>query len=275
MPDERPAGPDRSSVGSASLRAMHVLVDAPPHVLDDQLGLRLAAPDGVLHVPPGMEPQNTRGLRASIVARARFIEDLVTERAGLGVRQYVILGAGLDTFAQRRGEIVPGLHVFEVDRPAPQAWKRQRLGELGFELPAWLRLVPVDFEAGGSWWDGLVAAGYDPGQPAVVASSGVSMYLTRKAVVETLRQCARLAPGSTLVMSFALPPERSEPEERPATGAALFSSFGVEEMLTMAHEAGFSEVRHVSAASLGERYFAGRSDGLWPSSMQDLLVAST
>ena len=98
----------------------------------------------------------TSRFRASIVARARFIEDLVVEQAGRGVGQYVILGAGLDSFAQRRPEIASGLRIFEVDRPGPQAWKRQRLIELGFGIPEWLRLVPVDFEAaagpGGSGW---------------------------------------------------------------------------------------------------------------------------
>src|SRR5205823_14012351 len=106
----------------------------------------------------------------------------VMEQAGRGVSQYVILGAGLDTFAQRRPEIASRLRVFEVDQPGAQAWKRQRLIELGYGIPgygipAWLRLVPVDFEAGEAWWQRLAAAGFDTGQPTVVASTGVSMYL--------------------------------------------------------------------------------------------------
>ena len=129
--------------------------------------------------------------------------------------QYVILGAGLDTFAQRRPEIASRLRVFEVDQPGPQAWKRQRLIELGFGIPEWLRLVPVDFEAGGSWWERLAAAGFDAGQPAVVASTGVSMYLTKDANAATLRQLASLAPGSTLAMTFLLPLELLDAEDRP------------------------------------------------------------
>ena len=113
-------------------RALHVQVDAPPHVLEDEIGLRLAAPDEGWRHRPDMDPQFTRPFRASIVARARFIEDLVVEQAAHGVRQYVILGAGLDTFAQRRPEIASRLQVFEVDQPGPQAWKRQRLVELGY-----------------------------------------------------------------------------------------------------------------------------------------------
>src|SRR6202008_1183245 len=114
-----------------------------------------------------MAPRATSLFRASIVARARFIEDLVVEQASRGVSQYVILGAGLATFAQRRPGIASGLKIFEVDRPGPQAWKRQRLIELGFGVPAWLRFVPVDFEAAGAWWPLLAAAGFDPGRPTV------------------------------------------------------------------------------------------------------------
>lgn len=257
--------PDRSSIGSAYFRAMHVRVDAPPHVFEDTLGLALADSEGTLTPPPGMTPEVMARLRASIVARARFIEDLVAARADAGVRQYVLLGAGLDTFAERRQELASRLQVFEVDRPEPQAWKRQRLVELGYGVPAWLHLVPVDFEAGGSWRDELERAGYDAGAPAVVASTGVSMYLTREAVEAMLRQAAALAPGSTFVMSFALPD--------PAQAAPLTSLFAPDEVLAMAREAGFREVRHVPSTELAQRYFSGREDGLSPAGMQDLLVA--
>ncbi len=232
-----------------------------------------------------MDPVATRLFRASIVARARFVEDLVVEQAGRGVGQYVILGAGLDTFAQRRPEIAARLTVFEVDQPGPQAWKRQRLTALGFGVPDWLRLVPVDFEAGTSWWDRLAAAGFDPAQPAVVASTGVSMYLTRDANAATLRQLAALAPGSTLVMSFMPPLELVDARERPglratadsarAAGTPFLSYFAPAEMLALARDAGFADARHVSAAMLDQRYFAGRSDGLRLSVGEELLVATT
>jgi methyltransferase (TIGR00027 family) len=233
-----------------------------------------------------MDPQGTSLFRASIVARARFIEDLVVEQAGNGVGQYVILGAGLDTFAQRRPEIASRLLVFEVDPPGPQVWKRQRLIELGFGIPEWLRLVPVDFEAGGAWQQRLAAAGFDAGRPAVVASTGVSMYLTKDAIAATLRQVAAFAPGSTLAMTFLLPLSLMAPEVRPgfqqaekgarASGTPFLSFFTPTEMLTLAREAGFREVQHVSAAALTERYFAGRTDGFRPpSDSEELLVAAT
>jgi methyltransferase (TIGR00027 family) len=160
--EEATPAAEGTAVRVALWRAMHVQVDPLPHVLEDEIGLRLAAPDDGWRNRPDMDPAGTSRFRAAIVARARFIEDLVTEQADQGVAQYVILGAGLDTFAQRRPEIASRLRVFEVDQPGPQARKRQRLIEMGFGVPEWLRLVPVDFEAGGSWWEELAAAGFDP-----------------------------------------------------------------------------------------------------------------
>jgi len=174
MHDEAMAVPDNTAVRVALWRALHVEVDALPHVFEDEVGIRLVAPEEGWRNRPDMSPF-TRPFRASIVARARFIEDLVLEQAALGVGQYVILGAGLDTFAQRRPEMASRLIVFEIDRPGPQAWKRQRLLDLGLGIPAFLRLVPVDFEAGYVWWERLAASGFDSGRPAIVASSGVSM----------------------------------------------------------------------------------------------------
>jgi methyltransferase (TIGR00027 family) len=276
--------PDATAVRVALWRAMHVQVDPPPHVLVDEIGLRLAAPDGDWRHRPDMDPQFTRGYRAAIVARARFIDDLIVEQAGRGVSQYVLLGAGLDTFAQRQAEIAAGIRVFEVDRPVPQAWKRQRLIELGFGVPDWLRLVPVDFEADGSWRERLATTGFDARRPAVVASTGVSMYLTRDAIVATLRQVATLAPGTTLAMTFMLPLELIEPDERDrmravqesarAAGTPFLSFFSPPEMLALAREAGFSQVRHVSGADLARQYFAGRADALRPSSGEEFLVAT-
>jgi O-methyltransferase involved in polyketide biosynthesis len=145
--------------------------------------------------------------------------------------------------------------------------------------------VPVDFEAGGSWWEQLNNGGFDASQPAVVASTGVSLYLTKDAIAATLRQIAVLAPGSTLAMTFILPLAFAEPEERPgfeaamkgarASGTPFISFFTPPEMLDLARDAGFREVQHVSAATLTERYCAGRADGLRPGSAEALLVAAT
>jgi methyltransferase (TIGR00027 family) len=285
MGDEQAREPESTAVRVALWRALHVEIDPPPHVLEDEIGLQMVAPGDGWRARPDMDPDGTRGFRASIVARARFIEDLVAEQAGRGVSQYVLLGAGLDTFAQRRPEIASRMRVFEVDQPGPQAWKRQRLTELGFGVPDWLRLVPVNFEQNGSWWQQLAVAGFDPGQPAVVASTGVSMYLSKDATAATLRQLAGLAPGSTLAMTFLLPRDLLGDADRSglqaadqgarASGTPFVSFYAPQEMLAMAREAGFAGVQHVSGASLGERYFAGRSDGLRPSTGEDFVVAAT
>ena len=283
---ERTPAADSTAARVALWRALHVQVDPPPHVLEDEIGLRLVAPEDGWRRRPDMDPHATRLFRASIVARGRFIEDLVVERAGHGVGQYVILGAGLDTFAQRRPEIASSLLVFEVDRPGPQAWKRQRLIDLGFGIPEWLRFVPLDFEAGGSWLERLKSTGFDSSQPAVVASTGVSMYLTKDAIAATLRQAAGLAPSSTFAMTFLMPLELAEPEVRPglemaqkgarASRTPFISFFTPTEMLALAREAGFREVRHVSAATLAQGYFAHSADGLRPpNNSEELLVATT
>jgi methyltransferase (TIGR00027 family) len=285
MAGEQSEAAEGSAVRVALWRAIHVQVDPPPHVLEDEIGLQLADPDEDWRSRPDMDPAGTSWFRAAIVARARFIEDLVAEQAGHGVRQYVILGAGLDTFAQRRPEVASRLRMFEVDQPGPQAWKRRRLIELGFGVPEWLRLVPVDFEAGESLWEQLAAAGFDAGRPAVVVSTGVSMYLTKEATAATLQQFAGLVPGSTLAMTFLLPPELLDDAYRPgyeaaergarAAGTPFISFYTPEEMLELARSAGFEDARHVSAPILNERYFAGRRDGLQMSKGEELLVATT
>jgi methyltransferase (TIGR00027 family) len=285
MAVEQSEAPDSTAVRTALWRAMHVQVDPPPHVVEDEIGLRLAAPGDDWRDRPDMDPHTTRGFRAAMVARARFIEDLIAEQADRGVTQYVVLGAGLDTFAQRRPEIASRLRIFEVDRPGPQAWKRHRLAELGYGIPEWLHLVPVDFEANAPWWEQLAAAGFDSGQPSVIVSTGVTMYLTEDATVATLRQIAGLAPCSTLAMTFLLPTGLLDAADRPglraseegarASGTPFISFYTPQQMLALAREAGFKDTQHVSGASLAERYFAGRADGLRPSSGEDLLLATT
>jgi methyltransferase (TIGR00027 family) len=158
--------------------------------------------------------------------------------------------------------------------------------ELGFGVPDGLRFVPVDFEAGQTWRDGLATAGFDDSKPAIVVSTGVSMYLSQEANAATLRQIADLAPGSTLAMTFLLPLQMADQEVRPglemaekgarASGTPFLSFFTPQQILALADQAGFREVRHVSAADLAQRYFVGRTDGLRPpNNAEELLVATT
>jgi methyltransferase (TIGR00027 family) len=286
MADKQTVAPDSTAVRVALWRAIHVQVDPPPHVFEDEIGLKLAAPAEGWRDRPDISSDFIKPFRASIVARARFIEDLVVEQAGRGLGQYVILGAGLDTFAQRRPQIASGLKVFEIDQPGPQAWKREKLMALGYGVPEWLRLVPVDFEGGDSWFERLKASGFEVDKPAVVVSAGVSMYLTKEANAATLRQVAAFAPGSTFAMTFLLPLELMDPEIRPGferarqgaqeNGTPFISFFTPAQILTLAREAGFKEGRHVESAGLARCYFADRTDGFRPpNNAEELLVANT
>ncbi|MGW3543783.1 class I SAM-dependent methyltransferase [Nocardia niigatensis] len=274
---------EHTAVRVALWRALHLEVDSSPYVFRDDIGLRLAAPDDGWRNRPDMEPGTTGPMRAGVLSRARFIEDLVAEQVEHGVDQYVLLGAGLDTFVQRRPDLAERLTVFEVDQPGPQAWKRQRLLELGYGIPEGLRLVPVDFEVD-SWWERLASAGFDPHRPAVVASTGVSMYLTREANTATLHEISQLARGSTLAMTFMVPIETVGPSEQRMrryaehgareSGTPFISFYHPDEILALAKEAGFATAHHVSPGTLIERYFTGRTDGLRPADSEQFLIAT-
>ncbi len=282
--DKKNAVPDNTAVRVALWRAMHVQIDSLPHIIEDETGFKLVAPGEGWKERPDMSPDFTRRLRASVVARARFIEDLVVEQRANGIGQYVILGAGLDTFAQRRAAVASSLQVFEIDQPDTLAWKQRRLIELGFGVPDWLHFVAVDFEVS-SWWQQLLNAGFDTRKPAVVACTGVSLYLTREAVLDTLRQFATLAPGSTLAMAFYLPLNLLDEEDKPlqliaekgaqAAGTPFISFFTPNEILALAHEAGFKNSETISTSDLVNRYFAGRTDNLSPASGEEFLLATT
>jgi methyltransferase (TIGR00027 family) len=276
--------PEHTAVRVALWRALHVQIDPKPHVFTDEIGLKLIAEENWRN-RPDMNPDFSSSMRASIVGRARFVEDLVLEQAKAGVSQYVILGAGLDTFAQRQPQVAAHMHIFEIDQPGPQAWKQKRLAELGFTENKNLHFVPVDFEAGESWWEKLIESGFDKTKPAVVVSTGVSMYLSREANIATLQQMAKLAKGSTFAMTFMLSLNLLESKERSMmefvmkkaqeSGTPFLSLFSPEEILAMAKENGFKDAKHVSAKDLYQRYFASRTDGLNAGSAESFLLAMT
>jgi methyltransferase (TIGR00027 family) len=278
----RTGAPDSTAERVALWRAAHTVLDDPPHVLVDDVGLRLADPGERWLDRPDMGPSSARN-RASMVARARLAEDVVATAAAEGVRQYVILGAGLDTFAQREAARWPDLRVFEIDQPAVQSWKGDRLDDLGLPRDQ-LVMVPVDFETGDDWPAALAAAGFDAAAPAVVAVLGVTMYLTRAATVELLRRVAALAPGSRVVLTVAPPAEDVEAAERPvlamvergaaASGHPWRSHFSLDDIAALAVAAGLRDPEPVHAGALAARYFAGRPDGLRPSSIEVVLTAT-
>lgn len=273
--------PDNTAVRTALWRALHVLVDAKPHILEDEIGLKLIAPKDDWKERPDMK--FTKRLRASIVARARFIEDLIIDQSEKGITQYVILGAGLDTFAQRRPDIASKLQIYEIDQPDTLNWKQQRLTELGFGMPEYLHFVAVDFDTS-SWWEELVKAGFDNQKKAVVVCTGVTLYLTKAAITSTLNHIASLAPGSKLAMTFYLPIELVDKEDQPmqeiaekgarAAGTPFVSFFAPDKVVTLAHETGFKELKIISTKEMEQLYFADRSDGLVPASGEYFLLAN-
>ncbi|SDD69223.1 class I SAM-dependent methyltransferase [Niabella drilacis] len=276
--------PDNTAVRTALWRALHIQTDALPHIIEDAVGLQLIAPEPGWQQRPDMHPEFTKRLRASMVARARFIEDLILGQSGNGIGQYVLLGAGLDSFAQRRPDVAARLQVYEIDQPDTQLWKQQRLQALDFGLPEWLHFVSVDFEKS-SWWQELLKAGFNLAEPAVAACTGVTLYLTENAIRDTLRQLATLAPGSALAIAFYLPLHLMAPEDRPLqeiatkgareAGTPFVSFFAPADVLQLAEDAGFKNSKIITTKELELLYFANRTDGLLPASGEIFLLAET
>jgi methyltransferase (TIGR00027 family) len=274
--------PDNTAVRTALWRALHVQIDAKPYILEDEIGLKLIAPPDNWQQRPDMK--FTKRFRASVVARARFVEDLIIDQSKQGISQYVVLGAGLDTFVQRKSGIASKLQVYEIDQPGTLNWKQQRLIELDFGIPEYLHFVPVNFETS-SWWEQLLKAGFDISKRAVVACTGVSLYLTREAITSTLKQIAALVPGSKLAMTFYLPAELLDEADKPMqeiaekgareAGTPFISFFAPGEILTLALEAGFKEAKTISTKDMEQYYFTNRADNLLPASGEVFLLATT
>src|ERR1700688_3077516 len=169
-------------------RAAHQLLDEP-RVLEDPLALRIIGSEAEeeLRSNPKEHHAFARAFRAFMAARSRYAEDELARAVAHGVRQYVVLGAGLDTFAYRNPHA--GLRVFEVDHPATQAWKREQLQAAGIAIPPSLTFVPIDFEQE-TLADGLEDCGFDASAAAFFSWLGVTPYLTREACMTTLSSIA-------------------------------------------------------------------------------------
>ena len=201
--------------------------------------------------------------------RSRLVEDVVERAVTDGIRQYAILGAGLDSFAYRRQDLLGRLRVFEVDHPASEAWKRERLAELGVSLPANLVFAPVDFETQ-TLRDGLLAARFEFAAGAVFSWIGVTMYLTLAAIEATLETVAACPPGSRIVLTYNLPLSALEGQagaignrmSRSAgeVGEPWLSFFTRAEAEALLRRSGFEEVDDFGPAEAIRTYFSGRTD---------------
>jgi methyltransferase (TIGR00027 family) len=260
----------RTAQRVAIRRAAHQLLDQP-RVLDDPLALRIIGAEAAaeLRSNPKEDHGFARAFRAFMAARSRYAEDELARAVAQGVRQYVVLGAGLDTFAYRNPH--PGLQVFEVDHPATQAWKREQLQAAGIAIPAALTFVPVDFERQ-TLAEGLGPSGFDGSVAAFFSWLGVTPYLTRDAFMVTAIFIAGMPVGSGVVFDFAVDPALLNPGQRIALGvlsrrvAAAGEPFQLffdpgklqDELKSL----GFHRTEFLQGKELNARYFKDRKDGL-------------
>jgi methyltransferase (TIGR00027 family) len=255
--------------GAAAYRAIHQTLEGgaifcdpfAARILDDETRARLdeTAADASL-----------RPMRLFIAARSRFSEDTLTACVQRGVRQVVVLGAGLDTFALRNPYAGLGVRVFEVDSPATQVWKRERLKHAGLANPASITFVPVDFERQ-SLADGLAAAGFHAGRAAFFQWLGVVPYLTREAVSLTLDFIAGV-PDSEVVFDYAEPFENYPADRRAnviaveasaaARGEPWLSLFDPTALSEMLRAKGFRVVEDLGLAELTERFYGALKQGI-------------
>lgn len=262
--------PSRTAQRVAVRRAAHQLLDRPL-ILHDPFALRIVGPDAAAATRARADERSSRAFRAFVSVRSRIAEGELARAVAAGVRQYVLLGAGLDTFAWRNPWAELGLRVFEVDFPATQRWKRQRVENVGMGVPESLVFAPVDFERQ-TLAEGLAEAGFQPGQPAVFAWLGVVPYLTLEAFRASAAFIGSLPAGSALVFDYTADPSQLPPPERLALAkleskvAAMGEPFRLfftsakieEEMRSM----GFRQMEDLGSPEINERYFGGRDDKL-------------
>jgi methyltransferase (TIGR00027 family) len=263
----QPGQPSRTALGAATHRALHQLLDRG-YIFADPLAVRILGMDaGAIDHEAESEPSRRR-LRMFIAVRARFAEDAITDAVAHGVRQLVVLGAGLDTYAYR-SSFGERLHIFEVDHPATQAWKRRRLTEANISLPRALTFVPVDLERE-TLGEGLAVTGFDRAQPTFFTWLGVVPYLTESAVFATLGFIASLPGGAHVVFDYRNPmsagpdrdPHGGAREALAARVAALGEAFRSEFETGALHAKlaalGLSEIEDLGPRAIAERYFPHR-----------------
>jgi methyltransferase (TIGR00027 family) len=284
MDEERPS---MTAEGAAVMRALHQTPAHDPRILDDPISVRLVDPRSDFYKSRldllGHLPVLTRHrLEGAFVMRSRYAEDCLAEAFDDGVRQYVLLGAGLDTFPYRQPPWAASLRIFEVDHPATQQWKRRRLREAGISIPGNVSFVPVDFEKI-SMAPALSQAGLDLGLASFFSLLGVSQYLTEAAFNETLRFIRSRFARSEIVFSFVasdavLPADdvalaKAFTARFAAIGEPWLSRFLPERLVAMLTDMGFAKVLHLSPALANQRYFQNRGDGLNAALLEQLISA--
>ena len=257
----------KTALRVAIRRAAHQLIDQP-RILEDPIAVRLLGPGFARDMERAMH-KVARDFRSFMAVRSRYVEDRMAEAVANGVTQYVVLGAGLDTFAYRNP--FPSLRVFEVDFPATQAWKQEMLQQAGIAIPENLTFVPLDFEHK-ALSTGLLEAGFNDRKAAFFGWLGVVPYLTLDAFRSTLSAIAKLPSGSAVGFDYAVAPETLSAVGRTAfdalagrvaaAGEPFQLFFTPEALASELGRAGFQRFEQVDSDDLNERYFKERADGL-------------
>lgn len=266
--------PSRTAMRVALRRAAHQLLDSPK-VLDDPVAVAIVGAEAAseLAATPdaGWRGRVARAVRAFMVARSRLAEDELARAVARGASQYVILGAGLDTFAYRNPHPDGSLRVFEVDHPATQEWKRRKLQAASIPIPASVTYAPIDFERQ-SLDEGLALCGLDRRAPTFFSWLGVTMYLGEEAIAATMGFVGSMPRGGGLVLDYAVPRSSLGWRERmfhdalarrvSSAGEPFRTYFHPAELRDRLAQAGFRATQDLGADELNARYFGGRTDGL-------------
>jgi methyltransferase (TIGR00027 family) len=278
--------PSRTAVATAYLRAAHQLLDAPPRVLEDPLAVSVlgeGASDRIRNDEARYRSTGAQALRAHVVLRTRFAEDRLAEAVKRGIGQYVLLGAGLDTFAFRQPPWARSLRIVEIDHPDTQSFKLAMLSQARVEVPSNVSFGAIDFDRE-SLLDGLRRHGVLPNQPTFFSWLGVTMYLAEASIDRALQSMGTFAAGSELVLSFLEPgDERQAPTapssaplaSRVAAAGEPFVSYLYPEMVeAKLRQAGFATVRFLAPDEAKTLYFSPQSPDLPPPSRTGLAWAT-
>jgi methyltransferase (TIGR00027 family) len=275
-------GASRAASGTAHfvavLRAAHLMLDGGPPVLNDTVAARLLGSqvEAQIRARAGeLQTPGARGLRSHVLLRSRFTEDTLMDAVADGVEQYVLLGAGLDTFAYRQPSWAHPLAIIEVDHPGTQAAKRAALAAAGIEIPPNLRFADIDFERE-TLAHGLARRGVDTAKRTFFSWLGVTMYLTRDAIETTLRTVLSFPKGSGIVLTFAHAASAASQisEGSASAGEPWVSYFTPEEVEEMLRSLGFSDVGFLSREEAERRYYADRTDGFTAPPRVSVVAAS-
>jgi methyltransferase (TIGR00027 family) len=277
-------GVSQTAILAAQVRAAHAALDRDP-IFEDPYAVVLAdaSEADIADLFALIPAACARVARVLPNQRARFSDDEVASGVRRGVEQYVILGAGLDSFAWRRTDLMADLELFEVDHPATQEWKQQRIDIAGLNLPTHLHFVAMDFSASESLPLRMTEAGFDPQRASIWSWMGVVVYLQIDMVESMLRDMARLAaPGSRLLVSYTVTPDLMDSDSRQFDELARAASaeggedhitaFAPSKIEATARDAGWRRAKSVDPSSFAA-WFSNRDDGLKPASYERILVA--